>query len=344
MRNSCRHYLEIMTISIIDQVAEALRSGSVSGEEAIKMLQQTYTTEASINTALTRVRIAILDGPHCPEYDDSILRSFNDPEIDALLDMRPHDQYRLQRQHASHPTWGDEKEAALARLRILPPACDTFCLTKQQTIQLKRKREDSQIKKNESLIRIDAPTLLRVVTTLLEDASPTTSFAKLILPLLVASGRRLTEICNGRSTFTAVDDTEYACIFDGQLKKRGKATPYRIPLLVPFPAFTKALRALRTKQGAIQELTNAQVKNRYQGNTQNAIAVILPMPKGVHIHDLRSTYMAFVSIQFRSPYTFARTAMLCLGHDTLLESLVYNNVVLDNADALRGSLGELKIH
>ena len=55
---------------------------------------------------------------------------------------------------------------------------------------------------------------------------------KAMLPLLLVSGRRLTEIASPRSTFTPVPHT-HAAAFAGALKKRGRTPTFIIPLLVP---------------------------------------------------------------------------------------------------------------
>eukprot|EP00966_Prymnesium_polylepis_P272294 6290967-Prymnesium_polylepis.1 len=75
---------------------------------------------------------------------------------------------------------------------------------------------------------------------MLETAAPNHSFARLILPLLAVSGRRLGEVVNGRSTFAPTPHGHYT-IFSGQLKKRRPQPPYQIPLLVPFASFAKGL-------------------------------------------------------------------------------------------------------
>ena len=40
----------------------------------------------------------------------------------------------------------------------------------------------------------------------------------------------------------------HRALFEGQLKKKGRAEAYEIPLLVPFALFDRGLRALREKQ------------------------------------------------------------------------------------------------
>ena len=332
----------------VDTVAQMILAGA-SGEAALATLRETYHTLATLSSAASRVRTAIfatLDGgdSRCIEYDDSELRSLADPVVNAFLALPPSEQYHVQRTHASNPTWADDAEAALARLRVLPRACDALKLTQRDAVALKRKREEAILRKNEEMIVVsDAEALLRAAATALERASPKHSFGRLILPLLLVSGRRLTEICNGRSVFTPVPHMHRA-LFEGQLKKKGRAEAYEIPLLVPFALFDRGLRALREKQGVqICEHSNAKVKSLYQGNVQRLLSrgALRGAPDGIHIHDLRTAYFAYVWELFASPWSFSRTCCRVLGHETMQESLSYQNVRLEGAGELRGSLGPL---
>lgn len=335
-------------MAAVDAVADMIIHDGASGDAALEALRETYHTLSSLVTAMSHVRAAVLDrGFRPPEYDPVPLRALNPPDVDAFLALSPRDQYAVQRAHARDPTWPDDAERALAQLRILPPALDAFRLDQRQTNQLKRQRDDAIVSKNEHLIVIhDAPALLRAAAAALESATSERSYAKLILPLLLVSGRRLTEITNGRSTFTPIGDvrTTRHATFAGQLKKKGAgATPYVIPLLVPFALFDRGLRALREKQRAeFGQLTNLAAKGRYQPNTQRDLAkgVLVGFPRGCHIHDLRSAYMRLAFELFRSQWTFARSAMACLGHESLHESHAYANVEA-NVGALCGSFGPL---
>ena len=65
------------------------------------------------------------------------------------------------------------------------------------------------------------------VSAMLEAASEHDTFPRLVLPLLIASGRRSVEILSDRSSF-APTANEYEAVFDGAVKKRGKAKPFTI--------------------------------------------------------------------------------------------------------------------
>ena len=330
---------------MIEAVANDLLNGA-SAEHAIATLKQTYTTEGSLSNAMSRVRASILDRNQPPiEYDPSELRalSSSNPDIEAFLRLPLRDQYKIQRDHRSRSSWGPEAEQALSRLQILPKSLDAFRLQKEETLTLKRQREDSLLSKNDHLLTFDLQTLIDTCKAMLETAAPTHSFPRLILPLLAVTGRRFGELVNGRSTFAPTTHPHYT-LFSGQLKKRGTQLSYQIPLLVPFPTFAKGLLALRQKQnGKVANLTNAQATARYLPNVQRDLeAGGLPgVPITAHVHDCRSVYVAAVCQLFIPPVSLPRVAMKVLGHDTLMDSLSYSSAKADNVCGLRHSLGPL---
>ena len=237
------------------------------------------------------------------------------------------------------------RHAVAARGHTAP---NDFCLSRDDTLSLKRKHDEALIAKNERVIVVrDFQTLLHAASETLRTATPAMSYSRLILALCVVSGRRLTEICSPRSVFTPMPHDHHAC-FTGVLKKRRQnSSSMTVPLLVPFAVFATGLLALRQKQDlGVAHLTNAEVKNRYQGTVQRDLSQrkALPgAPDGIHIHDLRSLFLAAVYLLYECPFTLARTAMLVLGHETLQEHLSYNNVRLEGVGALKGSLGPLDV-
>ena len=331
----------------IEAVATQLIDGA-SAERAIDMLREVYTTEGSLSSAMSRVRATILDmGQRPHEYDDAPLRALasTNSEIEAFLNAPLREQYATQRAHRTRAAWGPEAEQALAQLKLLPGNLDGFHLAKEETLNLKRQREGALLAKNDALLIVpEVAKLLGTVAAMLDTASPRDTFPRLILPLLLASGRRFAEIVNGRSTFAPAAHEQYT-IFSGQLKKRRPQPPYSIPLLVPYSTFAKGLLALRQKQGkTIAHLTNAQVTDRCQSNVQRGLdAGALPGFPVSHIHDLRAAYVAAVGALYVSPISAPRMAMKILGHETLLDSLAYSHVSLQGVGALAGSLGPLHL-
>ena len=90
----------------------------------------------------------------------------------------------------------------------------------------------------------------------------------LLCALAVVSGRRSTELLNGRSTFLAVPNKPTLALFEGQLKtKSDTPCPYFTPLCCNFDTFIRGLDALRTIQrrdGGIAHLTNTEVSDKYR--------------------------------------------------------------------------------
>ena len=338
-------------MSLIETVATQLLDG-IPASQAMETLMQVYQTEASLSSVMSRVRAAILDkGQRPPEYDDASLRALagTNPEIHAFLNAPLREQYAIQRAHRTRAAWGPEAEQELAQLKLLPVNLDGFHLAKEETLNLKRQREGALLAKNDALLIVpDFAKLLGTVAAMLDTASPRDTFPRLILPLLLASGRRFAEIVNGRSTFAPAAHEQYT-IFSGQLKKRRPQPPYSIPLLVPYSTFAKGLLALRQKQQngkGVANLTNAQVTARCQSNVQRGLeAGALPgFPTTAHIHDLRSAYVAAVGALYVSPVSAPRMAMIVLGHEFLHDSLAYSHVRLEGVGgALAGSLGPLHI-
>ena len=330
-------------MDMIETVATQLLNGATA-EDAIAALKRTYTTEGSLSNAMSRVRACILDRNQPPvEYDPSELQGFASPEIEAFLCLPMREQYRTQREHRVRSSWGSEAEQALACLVVLPKSLDGFRLQKAETLNLKRQREGSLLTKNDNLLTFDLQKLIETCTAMLETASPTHTFPRLILPLLIVSGRRFGEMVNGRSTFAPTTHPYYT-LFSGQLKKRCHQPPYQIPLLVPYSTFAQGLLALRQKQnGTVTHLTNAKATSRYLPNVQRELEAGGLLPSTSHVHDCRSVYVAAVVELFVPTVTLPRVAMRILGHDTLLDSLSYSSAKAINVGDLHHSLGPLHL-
>ena len=352
-------------MDFIQHAAQMLLDG-VDGAEVMNKLRYAFVDEdrteprtlSSLNTVMTQVREEVIArGCRSPAYDPTklIALSHAEPDIQAFLMAPLRLQYGIQRAHATKPSWSAAAEMALSQLQILPKSMNTFKLSQAQVIELKQAQEAAQLTKNENVIVVqDATVLLKAAVTMVEHADVSHSFASLVLPLALLSGRRQTELLNGKSTFSPSARGATYTVFEGQLKKQGKAEAYTIPLLCEYATFLKGWSVLRERQSmcareapyskvAVQSLSNKQVKTRYQKSLARALKYQKPairgLPRGIKEHDLRSMYAAFAFHCYDCRDTFARTAMHILGHSTLQESLSYNNVRLENADALRKAFG-----
>ena len=302
-------------------------------EDVIRFLRQRCKTLSSLNSVMSLVRTEVLkEGNRHKEYNDTEMRKhIAVPGVSQFLGSSLRDQYKIQKAHASCPTWPSDVEEALKRMRLGPAALNGFYLSRNETVELKRKQEDNQKLKNESVIVVqEAGKLIGRMQDILRSASSTNCAEHLALSLLLASGRRMVEILNGRSTFEAVEGSEYHCLFGGQVKKRGKSEKYVIPLLCKFSEFKRAFDIMRTKTQGTDVLSNADVNKLYHMKLRRQLNVKkgLPYMPNCKIHDLRAAYASAVFILCECKDTFARTCMDILGHESIHESLSYNHIRL----------------
>jgi hypothetical protein len=126
----------------------------------------------------------------------------------------------------------------------------TFKPDTESRDKLKEEAKSSLEEKVERLIRIEnAASLLEEVCKILPAVTVEDSIAKIVLPLLLATGRWSVELLNGKSTFESMGDNPHYAWFTGQVKKpgEGQSKPFAIPLLAPFCVVSRAFGILRKK-------------------------------------------------------------------------------------------------
>ena len=360
MTNFIQHFVQRLLDGVDGAaVKEELRRTFV--DEA-RMEKQEQRTISSLHSVMTDVRAEVMSrNIRSPSYDPSPLSALaaNEPDVAAFLAAPVKLQVEIQRHHSSKPSWSPDAERELAKLQILPVSMNTFKLSQAECVALKQLQEAALMKKNENCVVVtDATNLLKTVTQMLEKAQSHHSFAALVFPLALVSGRRQSELLNGQSTFAPSALGSMYTIFQGQLKKHGKSESYTIPLLVEYSTFAKGWTALRAKQAELSTcgsysmvnvtaLSNAQVSKRYNKTLRRALLkskpVIPGLPTGINEHALRSIYAAYVYQCFQCHASFARTIMGVLGHSTLQDSLAYSSVKLNGAEPLSGAFGTLLI-
>ena len=331
----------------MQQAAQALIDGT-SGADVMAELSKTHRTLGSLNTAMSLVRAEVIR--RGPFHDNSELRTHADnPDVVAFLDAPLKEQVAIQRSHAYRQTWSEDEEAALAGLKLLPDSMASFRLTNEQNLELKQAHELALVARNERVVTIsDAEKMLKRARELLATAKTTDTFAKIVLPLALCTGRRMSELLGGHARFDRTDDPHFV-IFSGQVKKRGKAAPYKIPILCDVDTLHHSLCVLQKKQaekGVTTLLTPNEVKRKYHGQLQYYIKdgrTLPQLPTWCHFHDLRACYASYVFECFHVPTTFQRMAMAILGHESIHESLSYGHVRLENATGLHGALGQLQM-
>ena len=233
--------------------------------------------------------------------------------------------------HASSPRWSAAAEAALASIELLPANVASLRLSKEELDALEQHAARRLLAKQRALLRVpDACAMLADAIHLATNATPWMGVPVLALNLMLLSGRRSSEILNGRSTFSPARAT--TCVFGGQLKRRGEEeAPYTIPLLCSFDAFQTNLAALREAQG-YETLDNVACNQRYGKALQLATRKTYPM--ATRPHALRSIYMGFVMELYACETTFNLCAMRALGHAKLEHSLAYNACELGGVEGL----------
>ena len=320
------------------EVACAMLDKGDDGALVMRALREKCSTVAALSCCISRVRTAQLANAPVPEYVTETMRPFTaEPGVRAFLPLPLAEMLRVQRDHAYDPTWSASAEAALASLRLLPDNLRALKLSQKELVSLKRTRDGALIGKQESLLHVHgAGEWLRYAVVLAQQSTVEMSFARLALPLLLLTGRRTTEILNGKSTFLPMPRTN-TCLFTGAIKKRGAASPpFEIPLLCEYEVVDHALKVLRSKQGW-EQLEPAACNNRYHRRL-NRVDLF---PFVSNVHQLRAVYAAFAFHLFTSDVTFNRAAMQMLGHEKLEVSLSYNAVVLHDLDVHAGCYGPL---
>lgn len=310
----------------------------LSGEEGVlEWLRSQCSTPAALSTAISRIRtevLARLPAPRC----EALLPFGGEVGVAEFVTLPLGEMVRVQRQHRYDPTWSDGAEAVLASLSLLPDSLLSLKLTQVELISLKRKHEGSLLKKQEELIRVPcAYEWLQYAIYLVRSSTEQTSFARVAIPLLLLSGRRTTELMNGKSEF-APTARPTTCTFAGQIKKRGGMVPYEIPLLCDVQTFSYGMHVLRAKQRG-ERLEPAATNNRYQKMLNLQTTEVFPF--ATNVHQLRAIYAAFAFQMYTSRTTFNLAAMRMLGHEKLEVSLSYNAVELEDLSCNPGCLGPL---
>jgi hypothetical protein len=246
---------------------------------------------------------------------------------------------QLEAQRLDAPGWCKEARDARAALRLLPSNLSTFKLIDGQTASLKQNSAEALERKTSTLIVVTTTDLLLdEARAVIEGANSTTHMPTLTVALLLVSGRRTAEITNGNSIFTEVPGKDYHALFDGQLKQRGTALPYTIPLVVPFKLFLHGYMTLQEMQKHAQ-LPNEEAKAKYQPMVADAVSKTKNLPGGLTPHDLRTVYAAVINSVFAHQLPIPGLIKRVLGHSSVMESLHYSNVRLDPLPT--ASLGEL---
>lgn len=240
---------------------------------------------------------------------------------------------------------GKELREAIARLQLTPDNLLSFRASDDEIKECMAHSKVNRLRRNETMIVVADGNTLHSQMCRIVDRCDVAGLSELLLALCAVSGRRFTEIANGRSKFERLEYKEddehrhhpHGTVFTGQLKTRS-AAKRRIPLLSDYESFTRALRELRQRQGDVAHLSNKEISTRYQGNASRALPIVFPQIGSGRPHDLRAVYAAMIHKAFDwGGASFNRTTMHALGHSNLSQSLSYSTVDLRAFDVKLGN-------
>lgn len=244
--------------------------------------------------------------------------------------------YKLLKKHKRKEfCLGDPKvDEAFKAIKLINPRISNFRTTTSDWETCKNLSKDRTRERNRKVVTVEkSMKYLMRARELVETCDQRTSIGELGFALMLTSGRRMSEIFNGRSRFRQGSNA-CSAFFTGQLKTESKGE-YEIPLLCNFENFMNALNYLREKQGNVSELTNDQVNAKYSSNLNKLLKMKLFYPLSTN-HDCRRFYIQAIwkGYKYEGQHTFNAVAMQFLGHSDLQESLNYNYLLLGDFRAL----------
>ena len=337
--------------------------GGEDGEKVVSIMRDEIGSICSLRVALTSVRKLILtsNDPRRfhPDYPSKLaslrrLAATASPEAKLKYDRFAANnlryKYASKRKCRSQRTFfGDsDMDDVLRTFPIFPKNIDAFVLPRKIALKCQKIAKHNLAVQNQNVKIVpggaDLIEDMKKYMTLAIDSK--NEFVKISEPrlavcLLLMSGRRSSEILNGKSVF-ATGSTPMSVLFDGQLKKNRAGEEdenhfYEIPLLCPATLFLAAFAALRSLQNHVQR-ENKQVNAKYSTNLAFWVhKLVVPAPsratvaKEVHPHNLRTMYVSLVYDLFSYVdlgLSINALAEWILGHEGLESSLNYNAVVV----------------
>lgn len=340
-----------MTSYFVRDQASLLRDG-VDGAQVVENLRSHYGTDCSFEKSISWTRAEFLNsGIRHSNFAEDLRRVEESmpelPECTRFVEqLRGGDmktQYDLLKE-ARGSTFPHDFKVQLLKIRLLPDNVARLKLSEDEGRNCQKMQKNRRISKNAALVHIgDGYAFHRQHSKMLESPQDL-SVVRLCLCLAFVSGRRETEILNGRSEFTPVDGTPFHVRFKGQLKKNqsAKDAPLIIPLLVESSVFIAGLKTLRSKQSQDTPLlTNKQIAARYTSQLHGAQKRLYP---GLNkTHDLRGLYVQYVNTMFGHGVALPLLCMLCLGHSDISDSLHYMSYSVAGMEAMRGVCGNLQV-
>lgn len=332
-------------MSFIDERVQDLVDG-VEGSIVIEKIKKYYGTYYSFEKNTSNVRRAFLEKNIRHDMYNTDMKTLKN-SIQSQSDMDKYTllensnltiQYDTQKKIECHAFFENiETNNLFAKLKLIPDNMKSYAIEKNDQKISKEKKMSSLLKRNETKIEIfNTEQILQDQIFIIKNGC--SSKIKEIIALLFVSGRRETEILNGKSKFEEIHNRPFHVRFTGALKRKRDLisvpdTCIEIPLLCKAEFFIQALQTMRSKQSDdIMNLTNKQVSQRYCSQINTACKKIFPML--TKPHDIRGIYAKIVDVKFKHTASFPKVCMYCLGHDIIQDSLHYmvfelNDLVYD---------------
>jgi hypothetical protein len=303
----------------------------------MQMLRATCTSVQALSVCISRIRTLVIPKLLMTTCD-ALAPYLSEVGVASFMSSTLMEKVRIQRAHRTDVSWSNEAEYTLRNIQLLPPNASGLKLSEFELISLSRVRAKALILKQQVINVYAAGNWLQHVISMVLSSTTECSFPYIAIPLLILSGRRSTEIMNGKSSFAPSSLSTTTSLFTGQIKRRGKDMAYEIPLLCDYDVFAYGISILRAKQRG-ETLESAACNNRYHKMLNTEMARICP--QGKTVHSLRAMYAAYVYFLYTSNVTFNRAVMQVLGHDKLDVSLSYNSWVLHDMEATypKGCMG-----
>ena len=216
--------------------------------------------------------------------------------------------------------------------------------SRRDMIECKQKKRVSLERKNVKSTIVDALPMWNEALKILDNPMAAGTY-DLILALLLVTGRRQTEILNGRSRFVGVARMPHVVTFHGQLKRRTGAGGYRMPILCSVKVLQRGLKTLRGRQPAdTSEVENRHISQTYSSGLRQHL-LKHDVFGGLHrLHDLRGAYALMVYEWFDcGDASRAMVTMRILGEGTLRESLPYMTYKFKGTQTAPVSFGRFQI-
>ena len=233
----------------MDAAVARLLAGE-SGAAVLATLRGHYGSLQSLSNKVSLVRTRVLQA--LPSHHVDLDHLAPDPMLDAALDVAPDVvaavaaeagelnalPTRLAQVRRLDATLRSPRvpghQAGAARPGFLPPQLADFSLDDDDRLALRESASAALQSKLEQLVEVvRGDAVLECCRRVLDEAIARPGEAepaRVCVCLLAVTGRRLTEIAR-TAAFEPCPDTTHAAHFSGQLKKRGAAEAYLVPLL-----------------------------------------------------------------------------------------------------------------